>query len=61
MGISQEHEIHKRRLGRNMGVGITLGAFVILVFALTMAKLKDGQAMEGFDHQFETPRPEVSQ
>ncbi len=61
MGLAQEHEIHKRRLGRNMGVGIALGAFVILVFALTMAKLKDGGQIEGFDHQYQTPRPVVTQ
>lgn len=39
MAISKEHEIHQRRLGRNMGVGLVLLAFVALVFALTVAKV----------------------
>ena len=39
MGLRKEHEIHKRRSGRNMGVGILLGAFVVLIVALTMVKV----------------------
>ncbi len=50
MGLNPEHEIHKRRFGRNLGVGLALGGFVVLVFALTVAKMYDGQPMEAFDH-----------
>ena len=50
MGLNAEHEIHKRRFSRNLGVGLALGSFVVLVFALTVAKMVDGQSMEAFDH-----------
>ncbi|MDE4134030.1 cytochrome C oxidase assembly protein [Phaeobacter sp. QD34_3] len=39
MAIRKEHDLHKRRLGRNMGVGLLLGGFVVLVLALTMVKV----------------------
>ncbi len=39
MSIRVEHEIHTRRKGRNMGVGLMLGAFVILVMVLTFVKI----------------------
>ncbi|MGR3762082.1 cytochrome C oxidase assembly protein [Roseobacteraceae bacterium NS-SX3] len=39
MALRKEHELHKRRQGRNMGVGILLAAFVVLVLALTMVKV----------------------
>ncbi len=54
MAIKAEHEIHQRRKGRNVGVGLMLGAFVVLVLALTFTKITSGD--------FELPRPnEVSQ
>ena len=36
MPFPPEHEIHKRRFGLNLGVGLTLAAFVLLVFLLTV-------------------------
>ncbi len=39
MALRKEHELHKRRLGRNLGVGLLLGGFVVLVLALTMVKV----------------------
>lgn len=42
MGIAHEHEIHKRRLSRNLGVGLTLLAFVAIVFGLTIVKVSNG-------------------
>ncbi len=59
MGLTREHELHKRRLGRNVGLGVVLGAFAALVFALTVAKLHEGGMIEGFDHQ--PPTGSVSQ
>lgn len=50
MAIRTEHELHARRSKRNMLLGAVLGGFVILVFGITMVKLKDGQLLEGFDH-----------
>lgn len=46
------HEIYGRRRSRNLGLGLVLAAFVILVFAVTVVKLTEGTTMmEGFDHQ----------
>lgn len=39
MPIRAEHEIHARRKGRNMGVGLMLAAFVVLILAITFAKV----------------------
>ncbi len=41
MGIRAEHEIHGRRKGRNMGVGLMLGGFVVLVMLLTFVKITE--------------------
>ena len=57
MVFKPEHEIHKRRLGRNVGVAVTLGLFIVLVFALTVVKVTRGDPMQGFDH---TVRPEMA-
>ncbi|MEO0401943.1 MAG: cytochrome C oxidase assembly protein [Pseudomonadota bacterium] len=53
MTIRAEHEIHQRRKGRNIGVGLMLGAFVVLVLALTFVKITSGD--------FEMPRIEEGQ
>ena len=53
MTIRAEHEIHQRRKGRNVGVGLMLAAFVVLVLALTFVKITGGE--------FELPRVEESQ
>lgn len=47
MAIHVEHELHHRRKGRNIGLGLALGAFVALVFGLTMVKVtvRDPQIM----------------
>ena len=42
MGIAHEHELHQRRRGRNIGVGLTLAAFIAIVFGLTMVKIGSG-------------------
>lgn len=50
------HEIYARRRSRNLGLGLTLGALVLLIFAVTFVKLRQGGMMEGFDH---TLRPSL--
>jgi hypothetical protein len=50
MAFRPEHELHRRRFGRNLGVGLTLVAFVALVFALTVVKVKRGDPLQGYDH-----------
>lgn len=39
------HEIFGRRRSRNVGVGLVLAAFVVLVFAVTVVKLGQGAAL----------------
>lgn len=39
MSFRQEHELHKRRFGRNLGLGLVLALFVALIFGLTIAKV----------------------
>ena len=51
MALHSEHELHRRRRSRNVGLGLVLAAFVALVFALTVVKVRQGDLMEGFDHQ----------
>lgn len=56
MVFRTEHELHKRRFGRNLGVALTLAAFIALVFGLTVVKVTRGDPMQAFDH---TARPEM--
>lgn len=51
MPLNAEHEIHKRRRSRNVGLGLVLVAFVALVFGLTVVKVQQGDLMEAYDHQ----------
>jgi hypothetical protein len=44
------HELYGRRRGRNRGLGLVLGALVVMIFAVTVVKLSRGQMIEGFDH-----------
>ena len=39
MAFRQDHELHKRRLGRNVGLGVVLVIFVALIFGLTIVKV----------------------
>ncbi|MBC7133149.1 MAG: hypothetical protein H5U16_08605 [Roseovarius sp.] len=41
MSFREEHELHKRRFGRNLGLGLVLAGFVALVFGLTIAKVSN--------------------
>jgi len=51
MARSAEHELHRRRRSRNVGLGLVLAGFVALVFALTVVKVRQGDLMEAYDHQ----------
>ena len=42
MSFPEQHEIHKRRFGRNLGVGLVLVAFIAIVFGLTIVKVSTG-------------------
>lgn len=50
MAITREHEIHRRRRGRNIGVALCLLAFVVVLFGLSAAKVRSVGPTEGFDH-----------
>lgn len=54
--IKATHELHDRRLSRNIGVGLTLVALIAVVFGLTVVKVTRGDPMQGFDH---VVRPEL--
>lgn len=41
MSFRQEHELHKRRFGRNLGLGLVLAGFVALVFGMTIVKVSN--------------------
>lgn len=42
MSLSKQHEIHKRRQGRNTGVGLVLASFVVIILGLTYVKVTQG-------------------
>lgn len=53
MAMQVEHELHGRRRGRNIGVGLLLAGFIAIVFGLTVVKvlaLGDANKFHSFDH-----------
>ncbi len=42
MSIAKEHELHHRRKGRNIGLGLVLAAAIALIFGLTIVKVGTG-------------------
>ena len=57
MSFQPEHEIHNRRFGRNLGVGLLLALFVAVVFGLTVVKVLEIGQKHGFDG---VVRPDVT-
>lgn len=47
MSFRPDHEIYKRRFSRNLGVGLTLAAFVAAVFAMTVVKVSEAGPIAG--------------
>ncbi len=43
MAIRKEHELHARRKGRNIALGLVLAGFIALVFAVSIVKLSQPQ------------------
>ena len=43
MNFEVEHELHKRRMSKNVGIGVILVTFVALMFGLTVVKVTDGE------------------
>ncbi|WP_306133224.1 hypothetical protein [Roseivivax marinus] len=52
MALKPTHGLHDRRYGRNLGVGLTLAAFIAVIFGLTVVKVTRGD--------FESPRAATS-
>ncbi len=46
MGLAREHELHKRRFSRNMGLGLALAGLVAVVFGLTVVKVSTEEFTE---------------
>ncbi|MCR9152037.1 MAG: hypothetical protein NXH83_17865 [Rhodobacteraceae bacterium] len=51
MAIGREHDLHRRRFGRNLGLGLVLVGFAAIIFGLTVVKVSNGGMIEGYDHQ----------
>lgn len=51
MALRVEHELHKRRRSRNIGLAVVLAGFVALVFGLSVVKITQGDMMQGYDHR----------
>lgn len=45
MSFRPDHELHRRRLGRNVGLGLVLAGFAALMFALTIVKVGQGDRL----------------
>ena len=41
MSIRAEHELHGHRKGRNVGVGLMLAGFVVLIMVMTFVKITE--------------------
>ena len=50
MALNAQHELHKRRFSRNVGLGLVLVGFVGIVFGVTIVKISNGSMMEAYDH-----------
>ncbi len=50
MSLTKQSELHRRRDGRNKMVALCLVAFMALLVALSLTKLRTSGATEGFDH-----------
>ncbi|MCP5088298.1 MAG: cytochrome C oxidase assembly protein [Rhodobacteraceae bacterium] len=61
MDIRPDHELHQRRKKSNVMLGLVLGGFVVLVFAITVVKMLGGQNLEAFDHSVRPQLTEASQ
>ena len=47
MGLMREHEMHRRRRGRNFGLLAVLGALVAILFGLSIVKIGRGDFSTG--------------
>ncbi len=50
MSLRNLHELHTRRLGRNLWLSLILVGFVTIIFCLTIVKVSNGEKVEVYDH-----------
>ena len=50
LSIRRSHELHSRRLNRNVWLSVILIGFVALIFCLTIVKVSNGNGLEAYDH-----------
>ena len=50
MSLRRPHELHIRRLSRNVWLSIILIGFVLIIFCLTIVKVSNGNGLEAYDH-----------
>ena len=50
MALEPVHDLHTRRFGRNVGIGLVLGLLVALIFGLTIVKVSTGDNAKTFGH-----------
>ena len=57
------HDMHRRRFSRNVGVGLTLAALIVLMFALTVVKVRSLgiESLQGYDYQFRPGLAEMAE
>ena len=55
MAIHPEHEIHSRRKGRNMALGLVLGGLVSIIFAVSVVKLSQPQSEDIYAPNYVAP------
>ena len=60
MRFQPEHEIHRRRFSRNLGVGLALAAFVVLTFFLTVEKVSMGNPMKAIRGEGVAVQPDAA-
>ena len=51
-----DDNLNIKRKSRNLWLALSLGLFIVIVFFVTIAKLSNGNLIEGFDH---TLRPNL--
>lgn len=59
MTIKVEHELHERRKGRNMGVGLLLLGLIGIVFGLTVVKVLQLGDITQFERHDHVARPQL--
>lgn len=57
MALSRQHELHRRRFSRNLGLGIVLVGFVALIFGLTMVKVSTDDFTMPLEDRFDPQEP----